>query len=132
MEQAVSQADPFWDCLQRVEKDSRRMREALLERKPEVIWEAIQSQEMSLRDLQGLQQAGMLPKDLDVHQPVRETVERVRQILRTNRKMAAVFLGVIDRTLTHISMTKNPQPMTYSAKGKLGMVSGPCLIQQKG
>jgi hypothetical protein len=62
---------------------------------------------------------------------VRELVTRTQSVLSTNRRLASTFLDVIDRTLSRLS-TGGQGAVLYGANGKMGSVTAPCFVQQRG
>ncbi len=128
-------------CLDDLEKTSFALRDALLARRSEAIWSALEIQERALlrleqvrRDL-GLQEGRTLDEALlppDRRRSLRESLARTRIVQRLNQSLTRVFLDLIDKTLKSINAHSGQQPLTYGADGAFGRATGPLFVRQTG
>ncbi|NCC49897.1 MAG: hypothetical protein EOM20_01650 [Spartobacteria bacterium] len=136
----TDKASEFCSRLQEVERDSHALRQAMMARRPDGIWDAIADQEKSLRKLQAFYKDMGFVDAADVSDPnvadilsgksVREMIAKTQGLLATNKRLASTFLDVIDRSLSQIT-TGEHTAGTYRPNGKLSGVTPPCFVHQQ-
>lgn len=129
------------ECLDDMEKASYALRDALLARRADAIWSALEVQERAVLRLEQIRQdlglsAGktlddsLLPPDR--RSSLRESLARTRIVQRLNRSLTRVFLDLIDKTLNTIHARSGAHPLTYGPDGSVGRATGPLFVQQTG
>ncbi len=131
------------ECLRELERQGRELQQALVRRQTDAIWHAIELHEHSLAKFGACyreyeshkRQAAGLPADPSAGGAdtlVADLAQRIKRIHRTNRALALSFLDVIDRTIAGLSQHVQSNPLMYDASGRVGRVSAPVLVSQKG
>lgn len=129
----------FLDCLQEVEKVGQALQQALYKRKPEAIWQAIEEQETSMKKFAECYQdylrtrAGSAAFERTGSDSlIQDLIKRIKSIHRTNKAIAHAFLDVIDRTIMGLSGLQGGNPFVYDASGRVGQLTPPLLVQERG
>ena len=127
-------------CLQEIEQGSHVLRQALLSRNSDTIWMAVSAQEEALDKLQRVWAEIEVFRRGDDCSPipdanrqiVRNRVDQIRHLLRTNKAMAGTFLDIIEKTLNSLSTGKHNGTTVYNQSGRLDRMASPFLVQQRG
>ena len=128
----------FLECLREVEKVSQTLQQALFKRKPDIIWQAIEEQEQSMRKftacyqdyIRAREEAAGIKTSSD--SLIQDLIKRIKSIHRSNKAIAHAFLDVIDRTITGLSGLQGGNPFVYDANGRIGQMTPPLLVQERG
>ncbi|MFH0881294.1 MAG: hypothetical protein V2A34_16405 [Lentisphaerota bacterium] len=136
----VPAADRFIECLQEVEKVSQALQQALVKRKPEAIWQAIELQEESMSKFAACyheytqSRAGKVQENVRTSSDslIQDMIRRIKSIHRTNKGIAQAFLDVIDRTISGIGLMQGGNAYVYDASGRVGQSTSPILVQERG
>lgn len=128
-------------CLDDLEAAGFALRDALITRRSDAIWDALELQERALIRLEqtrrnlGLQDGRTLDENLfptEKRQSIKESLARTQIIQRLNQSLTRVFLDLIEKTLNSINVHSGQPPLTYGANGVFGRAAGPLFVHQTG
>lgn len=130
------EAMPLEALLEMLTGKAEHLQRALIERNPEVIMAALAEQEDLMQRLQARQDrpepGDPAPEDEERRRKVTELAVRARGLQRTNRRLASVFLDVVERTMAYVRKTAAPRECAYDASGTVRASSAPVLVCQQG
>jgi hypothetical protein len=122
--------------LEKLAGQAEHLQQALIERKPEIIMAALAEQEKLMHLLQTRQDRPAdddpAPDDTERRHAVGALAVRARGLQRTNRRLAAAFLEVVDRTMSFLQKSAAPRAGAYNASGAVCASNAPILVQQQG
>lgn len=137
----TDRANELIASLDALETSCLALRDALLTRRSEVIWAALETQEKALirlerirRDL-GIKEGGTFDESIfppESRSSLREKLARTRILQRLNHSLTRVFLDLIDKTLKSINHHSGRQPLTYGSDGSFGRTTAPLFVHQAG
>jgi len=128
-------------CLDNLEKTGMALRDALLARRSDAIWGALELQERTLLRLEqirrelGIKEGSPLDESLfpsERRESMRKSAARTRILQRLNQSLIRVFLDLIEKTLKSINAHSGQLPLTYAADGTFGRATGPLFVHQTG
>lgn len=135
-------ADEFTKRVRDLEQTSLELREALMKRKSEVIWEVLERQEQCVMHLDELRRESALweaaPPGASNHlsseqtEIIKTSMAKTRLIQRINRNLSRVFLDLIEKTFNSLRADLPNSTPTYGARGIIERMTGPMFVQQTG
>ena len=131
-------ANEFTERIRELEQTSLELREALMKRKSDAIWEVLARQERCILRIDELRQEYTTqpdaPSQLSSEQKevVRASIAKTRLIQRINRNLTRVFLDLIEKTFNSLRADFPNTTPTYGARGIVERMTGPMFVQQMG
>ncbi len=119
--------------LREIESGARQLQKALLSRNTHSILEIVAEQENTLELLKHYHDTAAARNGADQDdETIHRIVDRTRHILRTNQRIAQVFLEVIDQTIASIAQQGRRNADVYARDGSKHAVQAPVIIEEKG
>ncbi len=115
-------------CLAEIENSAIDMRNALMSRNEEEIMHEVSGQERLLAEFSTLWRSD--PKALN--EAIRQTVVRIRSLMKRNAVMAKTFLDLVGGTVESLNARAGRQVCDYDATGRVHRQDSPILVQYQG
>ncbi len=137
----TDKANELAASLDALETSCLALRNALLTRRSEFIWSALEEQEKALIRLErvrrelGIKEGASLDESIfppESRSSLREKLARTRILQRLNHSLTRVFLDLIDKTLKSINQHSGRLPLTYGSDGSFGRATAPLFVHQAG
>lgn len=130
-----AEKERFKEHLLLIEKEARNLQDALLSRKTERITNAVARQRTALDGIEEyINHTNPMESISSVEKKtiIQPLINRVRRILNLNEKMSRVLLGVIDRTLSNLSIGTKNTANIYNGYGRMVNMASPILVNAQG
>lgn len=129
--------------VEELEKSAAALRDAMIEHKVEDIWAAIAVQERVLGELEKIKAKietsvpdappGQTSSAFgEARGKLKKLFEKVCLIQGVNRRLAGIYLDVVEKTFSRFSDATRAKGLTYGATGNIERMTVPMFVQQTG
>lgn len=142
MEQPLSLHEKLMECIIDLMKLSNSLREALVRRDTERIWDILAEQEEQAvmldeysrlwHDMTDSDTGVVSEETTAIRKTLRHQLNHLRAVQQSNAMLAQGFLSAIRKALSSLGKEAGPRPNVYNKKGRMGGKRSSVIVRRLG